>query len=52
MPKEVPFVSVFSAAIVAGSEHGDAEKRLVAFLASAPEDAALTKNGMERPAKH
>jgi molybdate transport system substrate-binding protein len=48
VPKEVQFVSVFSAAIVAGSEQVNAAKRLIAFLASAPTDAALTNNGMER----
>ena len=48
MPTEVQFVSVFSAAIVAGTEQVEAAKRLIAFLASAPSDAALTNNGMGR----
>jgi ABC-type Fe3+ transport system substrate-binding protein len=48
VPTEVQFVSVFSAAIVAGCEHVDAAKRLIAFLASAAADPALTNNGMER----
>ena len=41
-------MSVFSAATVAGSERVDAAKRLIAFVASAAADAALTNNGMER----
>src|SRR4051812_27856802 len=48
VPNEVQFVSVFSAAVVAGSEQVEAAQLLIAFLASTPADAALTNNGMER----
>lgn len=52
LPAEVQFVSVFSAAIVAGSEHVEAAKRLIAFLASGSVDAAVKDNGMERVTRH
>jgi molybdate transport system substrate-binding protein len=48
VPAELQFVSVFSAAIVAGAEHVEAARRLIAFLASGSADAAVKDNGMER----
>jgi molybdate transport system substrate-binding protein len=50
VPSEVQYISVFSAAVVAGSKQVDASKRLIAFLASNNADSALTKSGMGRPA--
>jgi molybdate transport system substrate-binding protein len=51
VPAELQFVSVFSAAIVAGAEHAAAAKQLIAFLASGATDAAVRDNGMERVSK-
>jgi molybdate transport system substrate-binding protein len=48
VPAELQFVSVFSAAIVAGAEHVEAARQLIAFLASGAADAAVKDNGMER----
>jgi molybdate transport system substrate-binding protein len=51
VPAEVQFVSVFSAAIVAGAERVQAARQLIAFLASGAADAAVKDNGMERVTK-
>jgi molybdate transport system substrate-binding protein len=51
VPAELQFVSVFSAAIVAGAEHVEAARQLIAFLASGSADAAVKDNGMERLTK-
>ncbi len=48
VPDEVQFISVFSAAIVKGSQHLEEAKRLIAFLASSAADAAIRNNGMQR----
>ena len=48
IPDDIQFVSVFSAAIVAGSTQVDASRRLVSFLASAAADAAIRNAGMQR----
>jgi molybdate transport system substrate-binding protein len=51
VPKDVQFVSVFSAAVISGSKQVEASKRLVAFLASDKADAAIKKSGMARAPK-
>ena len=48
MPAELQFISVFSAAIVAGSKEIDAARRLIEFLASDRATTAIQKAGMER----
>jgi molybdate transport system substrate-binding protein len=47
LPEEVQLIQVFAAAIVAGSDHREEAKRLIAFLASGPAAAAIEKSGME-----
>jgi molybdate transport system substrate-binding protein len=49
IPAEIQYVSVFSAAIVAGSKEPEASKRLIAFLKSEEAQTAITKSGMEPP---
>ena len=49
IPAEIQYVSVFTAAVVAGSKNLEASKRLIAFLASDRARAAIQKNGMELP---
>ena len=47
VPEEIQFVSVFSAAIVAGTKQPEASRQLIAFLASENAHAAIRKSGME-----
>jgi molybdate transport system substrate-binding protein len=47
IPAEIQYVSVFTAAIVAGSKEPEASKRLIAFLASGSATMAIKKSGME-----
>lgn len=47
IPSEVQFISVFSAAIVQGSQQQETCKRLIAFLTSRDADSAIKKTGME-----
>jgi len=47
IPAEVQYISVFSAAVVAGSKEADAARRLIAFLASDSVRSAITRSGME-----
>jgi molybdate transport system substrate-binding protein len=47
IPKEIQYISVFSAAIVRGSEEQEACKRLIAFLTSENAVASIKKSGME-----
>ncbi len=49
IPEEIQYVSVFSAAMVAGSKEPQASKRLIAFLASESAMRAIKKSGMEPP---
>jgi molybdate transport system substrate-binding protein len=49
IPQDVQFMSIFSAAVMAGSTHVQDAKRLIAFLASGTTSAAMTNNGMEPP---
>jgi molybdate transport system substrate-binding protein len=48
VPKEIQFVSVFSAAIIAGTKQPEASGQLIAFLASENAKAAIRNSGMER----
>jgi molybdate transport system substrate-binding protein len=47
IPKEIQFISVFSAAVVAGAKEPDAARQLIAFLRSDKATAAIKKSGME-----
>jgi molybdate transport system substrate-binding protein len=47
IPAEIQHLSVFAAAVVAGSKEPEASKRLIAFLASTDVEAAIEKSGME-----
>jgi molybdate transport system substrate-binding protein len=47
LPEELQYISVFSAAVVAGSKETEGAKRLIAFLSSEGAVAAMKNNGME-----
>jgi len=47
IPKEIQYVSVFSAALVQGSQEQDAARKLIAFLSGPGAANALKKSGME-----
>jgi molybdate transport system substrate-binding protein len=47
VPEEVQYLSIFSAAIVAGSKQVDAGERLIHFLGSEPAEAAIRRGGMD-----
>ena len=47
VPAQVQFMSVFTAAVVSGSTHVDAARRLIAVLSSEAAMAVATKHGME-----
>lgn len=47
IPAEVQYVTVYAAAVVGGSQHVDASKRLIAFLSSPSATPAIRKSGME-----
>jgi len=47
VPAEVQYLSIFSAAIVAGSQQVDAGQRLIHFLGSEAADAAIRRSGMD-----
>ena len=49
IPTEIQYISVFSAAIVAGSKDAEAAKRLIAYLVSKEATPAIRQGGMERP---
>jgi molybdate transport system substrate-binding protein len=46
VPEEVQYLSIFSAAIVAGSKQVDASQRLIHFLGSETAEAAIRRSGM------
>jgi molybdate transport system substrate-binding protein len=48
IPAEIQYISVFSAAIVSGSQHIEESKPLLAFLMSERVLSALKNSGMER----
>jgi molybdate transport system substrate-binding protein len=47
VPKELQYLSVFSAGIVAGSQQVDAGQRLIHFLGSEEAEAAIRRSGMD-----
>ena len=47
IPPEIQFISVFSAAVVAGSKQIEGSKRLIEFLASARAFEAIRSSGIE-----
>ena len=47
IPKELQYISVFSAALVAGSKQAEASARLIAFLKSEAGAKAMQSSGME-----
>ena len=47
IPMEIQYVSVFSAAIVAGTKEPESSKRLIAYLTSDRARKAITNSGME-----
>jgi molybdate transport system substrate-binding protein len=47
VPEEVQYLSIFSAAIVAGSQQVDAGQRLIHFLGSEAAEAAIRRSGMD-----
>lgn len=47
VPAQVQFMSAFSVAVVSGSTHVDAARRLIAVLSSGEAMAVATKHGME-----
>jgi molybdate transport system substrate-binding protein len=47
IPAEIQHISVFTAAIVAGSKEVETSKRLIAFLTSEKAAAAIRRSGME-----
>jgi len=48
IPAEIQYISVFSAAVVSGSQHVDESKRLLSFLMSDRVLASVKNSGMER----
>ncbi|HUR34422.1 MAG TPA: substrate-binding domain-containing protein [Vicinamibacterales bacterium] len=49
LPEDVQYVTVYAAAVVAGSTNADAATRLIAFLSSGEAAGAITRSGMEVP---
>jgi molybdate transport system substrate-binding protein len=47
IPSEVQYISVFSAAVVTGSQEVEASKRFILFLASVNASGAIREAGME-----
>jgi molybdate transport system substrate-binding protein len=47
VPEEIQYLSIFSAAIVAGSKQVDAGQRLIHFLGSEAAEAAIRGSGMD-----
>ena len=47
VPEKVQYLSIFSAAIVAGSQQVDAGQRLIHFLGSEAAEAAIRRSGMD-----
>ena len=47
LPSEIQFVSVFSTALVAGSQQPEPAKKLIAFLTSEAARPAIRASGME-----
>ena len=47
IPAEIQYISIFAAAVVAGTKELEASKRLISFLASERATEAIKKHGME-----
>jgi molybdate transport system substrate-binding protein len=47
IPEQIQYISVFSAAVVAGSKESESAKRLIAFLASEGALQAIRNSGMQ-----
>ncbi|HEY2011599.1 MAG TPA: substrate-binding domain-containing protein [Rhizomicrobium sp.] len=52
IPQSIQYISVFSAAVVTGSDKSDAARQLISFLASAKAGAAIQGSGMEQVGPH
>jgi molybdate transport system substrate-binding protein len=52
IPADTQYVSVFAAAMVAGSKQSEASKRLIAFLTTGNAMAVIKKSGMEPVVRH
>jgi molybdate transport system substrate-binding protein len=52
LPKQIQYISVFSAAQVATSTKGDQARQLIGFLASAKASSAMRDSGMEPMGAH
>jgi molybdate transport system substrate-binding protein len=52
LPGEVQYISVFSAALVAGSPHAGEARKLIAFLNSARAKSAIQNSGMDTLPRH
>src|SRR5579872_680952 len=46
-PKEIQYISIFSAAMVVGGKQAEASRRLIAYLKSEPAAKAIRDSGME-----
>jgi molybdate transport system substrate-binding protein len=51
IPANIQYITVYAAAIVAGSADIDAAKKLIAFLSSPAAAGAISKSGMEPPGR-
>jgi molybdate transport system substrate-binding protein len=49
IPAEIQYISVFSAAIVAGANEPELAKRFLVFLRSQSATNAIQRSGMDRP---
>jgi molybdate transport system substrate-binding protein len=47
IPAEIQYVTIYAAAVVAGTQQADASRKLIAFLASEGAMAAIKKSGMD-----
>jgi molybdate transport system substrate-binding protein len=52
IPTEIQYISVFSAAIVAGSKQPEAARKLIAFLTSEKATTAIRNSGMDPVTSH
>jgi len=52
IPQSIQYISVFSAAVVTGSDKSDPAKQLISFLASAKARAAIQGSGMDPVGAH
>lgn len=52
IPQQIQYISVFSAALVAGTDKGDQARRFISFLASEKARDAIRASGMEAMGAH